>query len=199
MKLYLSSYRVPNPEKLLDLIGRDPAQTKGIIVTNAKERRAPEERALKLQDLQKDLSAIGLKDTVGLDLRDGIPDLGSYDYVFAAGGNTFALRKAMVETGFDERLRAYLDDGGVYVGESAGAIAVGPSLRGFESMDNYFDGAPFDGAGIIDTIIVPHNDSSDPAYGNRAPKIQKANPTMTVMPLGDSEYFIVSDKTMLNN
>lgn len=193
MKLYLSSYRVPQPDKLFELIGKNPSETKGVIITNAKERRTPEERALKLQALQKDLSAIGLKDTLDVDLRHGIPDLGIYDYVFAAGGNTFALRSAMIETGFDEALKAYLENGGVYVGESAGAIVAGPSLRGFESMDNYFDGAPFDGTNIVDTIIVPHNDSSDPAYNNRWPEIKKANPANAVLPLGDKEDYIVND------
>lgn len=193
MKLYLTSYRVPRPDKLFGLIGKDPSETKGVIITNAKERRTAEEKALKFQALQKDLSLIGLKDTVGLDLREGIPDLNTFDYVFAAGGNTFALRQAMIETGFDERLKMYLDEGGVYVGESAGAIVIGPSLRGFESMDNYFDGAPFEGAGIIDTVIVPHNDSPDPAYNNRSPEIQHANPTKTILPLGDKEDYIINE------
>lgn len=193
MKLLLTSYRIPNPDKLIDLLDKPIDQTVGLIVTNAKERRTAEERAAKLKALQDDLAQIGLINTVGIDLRTGTPALEDYDYVFAAGGNTFALRKAMIDTGFDEKLKEYLDNGGVYVGESAGAIVVGPSLRGFESMDNYFDGAPFEGANIIDTIIVPHNDSTDPAYNNRYPEIQAANPDIDVMPLGDAEDYIVNE------
>lgn len=193
MKLLLTSYRIPNPEKLSSLLGKPLEGAKGLIITNAKERRTQEERAVKLAALQSDLSTIGLRDTVGIDLRLETPSLDQYDYVFAAGGNTFALRKAMIDTDFDTKLREYLDNGGVYVGESAGAIAVGPSLRGFESIDNYFDGAPFEGAGIIDTIIVPHNDSADPAYNNRYPEIQAVNPRVDVRPLGDAEDYIVNE------
>jgi peptidase E len=192
MKLLLTSYRIPNPDKLADLLDKPIDQTVGLIVTNAKERRTPEERAIKLKALQDDLAQIGLINTAGIDLRTGTPALEDYDYVFAAGGNTFALRKAMIDTGFDEKLKEYLDNGGVYVGESAGAIAVGPSLRGFESIDNYFDGAPFEGAGIIDAIIVPHNDSADPAYNNRYPEIQAVNPDLTVIPLGDKEEYVIN-------
>lgn len=194
MKLYLSSYRVPHPEKLFALLDKVPEETKGVIVTNAKEKRTPEERALKLSELQNDLSAIGLKNTVGIDLRDGIPQLGQYDYVFAAGGNTFDLRRAMLETGFDEKIRDYLGNGGVYVGESAGAIVAGPSLRGFEMMDDKPENPIWDGMALVDTIIVPHNDSADPAYNNRAPEIQRANQTHLVTPLDDKEDYVINNR-----
>lgn len=164
-----------------------------MIVTNAKENRSPDERLTKLKALQTDLSAIGLRNTIGVDLRGQMPRLDDFDYIFMAGGNTFDLRRAMVETGFDDQIREYLDNGGVYVGESAGAIVVGPSLRGFESMDDKPDNPIWDGMGLIDQIIVPHNDSIDPAYNNRAPEIQKVNPSHPVIPLGDSEEYVINE------
>lgn len=193
MKLYLSSYRIPHPEKLFDLIGKDPAAMRGVIITNAKERRTEQERDQKTKNLQNDLAAIGLTNTVAVDVRKNELSLAGIDYVFAAGGNTFALRQAMIDTGFDAKIKTYLENGGVYVGESAGAIVAGPSLRGFERMDNYFDGAPFDGAGLVDVIIVPHSDSPDPAFNGRWPMIQEANPDRTVQPLNDDEDFIVNE------
>ncbi len=193
MKLYLSSYRVPQPDKLFELIGKDPSEIKGAIVTNAKDRRTSEEQALKLKNLQDDLASIGLTDTVVVNLRSSDVPFDEIDYVFAAGGNTFALNQAIQDTGFKDKLVNYLNSGGVYVGESAGAIVAGPSLRGFEGLDNYFEGAPFSGMGITGTIIVPHNDSLDPQFANRAPDIKKANPGIDVLPLNDNEDWIVNE------
>lgn len=193
MKLYLSSYRVPNPDKLFKLIGKSPEDTNGAIITNAKEKRTAEERESKLGALQADLARIGLSNTVELDLRQGIPPLRQYDYLYAAGGNTFDLRRAMVETGFDDELRDYLEQGGVYVGESAGAIVVGPSLRGFQMKNHYWSDKPiWDGVGLIRTVVVPHNDSPDPAYNGRAGHVQRSNPDYSVLPLGDKKDFVVN-------
>lgn len=193
MKLYLSSYRIPRPEKLFELIGKNPADTKGAVITNAKERKADQEQEESITGLLSDLAKIGLTNTVQIDLRNDTFEPNGFDYVFAAGGNTFALRQAMMESDFDGKLRAYLNRGGVYVGESAGAIVAGPSLHGFERLDNHFDGAPFEGMGITDVIIVPHNDSSDPRFRGRAPEIQKENQGRKVVPLNDNEDFIVNN------
>jgi dipeptidase E len=183
---------VPNPDKLFGLIGKAPEDTTGAIITNAKEKRTAEEKELKLRSLQADLATIGLSNTVELDLRRGIPPLRQYDYLYAAGGNAFDLRRAMVETEFDGELRDYLEQGGVYVGESAGAIVVGPSLRGFQ-MDNHRSDNPiWTGMGLIKTVVVPHNDSPDPAYRNRAGHIQRSNPNYRALPLGDNNDFIIN-------
>lgn len=192
MKLYLSSYRVPHPEKLFALIGKVPDRATGAIITNAKDRKAPEQREEKLLLLETFLSSIGLNKTVRINLYNDQFDLADYDYIYVVGGNTFDLRRAMLETGFDEKLRRYLDYGGVYVGESAGAIVVGPSLRGFEIMDEAPNDALWKGLGIIDTILVPHNDSKEEKFRDRAPGIKERNVGKSVQPLNDDEDYIVS-------
>lgn len=190
-KLYLSSYRVPNPKKLYALIGKEPNETSGAIITNAKDRKSPANREQKISKLETFLSNIGLNNTVRVDLRNDEFQPSDYDFIYAIGGNTFDLRRAMVESGFDETLKQYLEQGGTYVGESAGAIVVGPSLRGFDIMDDAPSNPIWDGAGIIDSIIVPHNDSIEEIYRNRAPEIQELNPNFIVIPLNDDEDYIV--------
>src|SRR5690242_6710078 len=101
MKLYLSSYRIPRPEKLFDLIGKDPGKARGAVITNAKERKTDEERQESETNLISDLAKIGLTNTVRVDLRTDSFEPSGYDYIFAAGGNTFALRQAMVQSDFD--------------------------------------------------------------------------------------------------
>jgi len=199
MKLYLSSYRVPNLDELFGLFESQPSQLRGGIITNAKDSREPDERETKIGSLEKYLAGIGLGQTSRIDLRTyhiaNIESaLSSFDYLFVLGGNTYDLRNAMTSSGFDTGVRSLLQGGMVYIGESAGAIVAGPSLRGFESIDSAEgrDEVDRNGLGLIDSVIVPHNDSPDPRYANRGRQIQAANPDHNVQPLNDSEAVVVN-------
>ncbi len=45
------------------------------------------------------------------------------------GGNTFYLLKAIRETGFDQLLKEFIDEGKVYIGTSAGAYIMCPTIE----------------------------------------------------------------------
>ncbi len=55
--------------------------------------------------------------------------LNEFDAIYIGGGNTFKLRAQLASSGLDEALKAYLFDGGLVYGGSAGAIVFGKSLR----------------------------------------------------------------------
>jgi len=57
------------------------------------------------------------------------PDLKNYDAVYIGGGNTFKLLKEIRESGFDEKLLRYYDNGGKIYGGSAGAIIWGRDIN----------------------------------------------------------------------
>ena len=196
MKLYLSSYRVPVEKPLFELFDKKPKKLKGAIITNAKDRKEPKEREQKLEALQLDLAKTGLKNTVLLDLleyhnpRKLGNHLASFDYLYVAGGNSFDLLSAMRKSGFDHVVEDLLDVGQVYIGESAGAVVAGPSMRGFECVDEASKKHQNKGLGLIDTIIVPHNDSPDPAYKGMAEYIKLQNPSHTIQPLNDDQCFV---------
>jgi dipeptidase E len=202
MKLFLSSYRIPNSKEFFGLFdGKKPSKLTGGIITNAKDKKPVEERDKKLADLQDYLADMGLKKTVLIDLVHDFSStqklgrrLAVYDYLYVAGGNTFDLRRAMKKSGFDSIAHQLADSGQVYIGESAGAIVAGPSLRGFESMDELQnpDKAVWKGLGLIDTVLVPHNDSPDERYRDRAGLIEQANPKFNVVPLNDDQVYVVN-------
>lgn len=56
-------------------------------------------------------------------------DLSSYSVLFIGGGNTFKLLKELKESGAFEKIRVYLEQGGVAFGGSAGAIIFGEDLE----------------------------------------------------------------------
>ncbi|MBA4010637.1 MAG: peptidase E [Phenylobacterium sp.] len=177
MRLYLSSYRFGNARgRLVDLAGRG---ARVAVVSNALDLIPDESRrayARNVHDPLADLADDGF-DPFELDLRDHFGDpaglaraLGGVGLVWAVGGNSFLLRRAMAQSGLDRILAERLArDDIAYGGWSAGACVAGASLRGIDLMDEPdaiaegYDPAPiYVGLGLVDFVIVPHFASEHP-------------------------------------
>ena len=176
MRLYLSSYRVPVADELLSLYQED---TRTAIITNAKDYKTAEDFELKVSSLESYLGSLSLH-TERMDLRTfNSPDaveasLAGFNAVFVAGGNSFALRYAMRQSGFDQVIGRLVRNGLLYIGESAGAINAGVTLKKAEIVDDesVVPEVIYDGLGLADIIVVPHADSSDAAVLNGAAKMR---------------------------
>lgn len=92
--------------------------------------------------------------------------LNNKDLVWVMGGNTFYLNFYMHKSGFKDSIRRLLQNGLVYGGESAGAVVVGPSLRGIEYLDNPSESPKtvWEGLKLLDFGLIPHWGSE--GYGN---------------------------------
>lgn len=180
MRLYLSSYRVGDRAgALLALLGPG---NRAAIVSNALDNISQTARDIYRDDVydpRAELGSLGIL-AEDIDLRkyfgrqDSLAaDLQRYDLVWVTGGNVFTLRRAMRQSGFDAVIGEMLDrDAIVYGGFSAGAVVAGPSLEGFELMDDpderpagYHPDPARDGLGLIDVSIVPHYRSAHPEAG----------------------------------
>lgn len=203
MKLYLSSYRIPTPEDLISLIGKDLSKVKVVTIANAKDYLAELARNVKINETLNDLEAIGLKNIDEVDLRqyrnpsELKSKLSDYDFIWVMGGNTFCLMYEMKQSGFDEIIKKVLESGIVYGGESAGACVAGNSLKGIELADNplFSESVIWDGLKLIDKYILPHADNVVFAEAiEETRKMNKDNPTL--VELKDSEALVVSGKNM---
>jgi dipeptidase E len=171
MRLYLSSFRMgDHPERLVELVERDlPAA----VIANSLDEQEAQTRSEGVQPELDALSALGLE-VRELDLRDYFEDpariagdLRECGLVWLRGGNVFVLRYALAASGADTALVELLrEDALVYGGYSAGPCALGPTLRGFELVDEpvgvrraYGAEPVWDGLGVLDYVIVPHVDS----------------------------------------
>lgn len=198
MKLHLSSYRVPVPNALRQLLHRPFHETKAAIIPNAKDHNPTQERIKKLNELTNDLRHLGFKlNEVDLkqyaDPQKLLEDLRRYHLVWVAGGNTFVLRQAMHDSGFDRIAHELLADGRtLYAGESAGAIVAGASLRGSETADDIqaTETVVLDGLKLVNKIIAPHADSPDyPDYIVHMEKLYQRDDRL--LKLNDNQAFIV--------
>lgn len=177
MRLYLSSYRFGSAvDQLVALV---PAGARVAVVSNALDLIPDESRrsyARNVHDPLADLADLGFA-PFDLDLRRWFGDVAGLEHeladvglVWAVGGNTFLLRRAMAQSGLDAILQRRLaEDSLAYGGWSAGACIAGPTLRGVDLMDEPdeiaegYDQAPiYEGLDLVDFVIVPHFASDHP-------------------------------------
>lgn len=197
MKLHLSSYRIPQPSELFALTGKDPADVRVAIIPNAKDYYSDFVRRLKNREMMQIFAELGAVPEV-IDLQNYNDNsgellkkqLGEFDIVWVSGGNTFNLRHEMVRSGFDGVIKDLLEDGLVYAGESAGAVAIGQSLKGTELADNpeYAPTVTYNGIGVVPYTVIPHTDNPDFSQANEATRQILAG--QPVLELKDSQAAI---------
>ena len=207
MRLYLSSYGLGNhPEHLLSLVG---TFRRAVVIGNAIDFRDLKERKESMEGTFQALQQIGFKVTE-LDLRQFFyrpqrleKEFENVSLIWVRGGNSFLLRRAMKQSGFDECLKRLLKkDRVVYGGYSAGAVVVGDSLRGIELVDDphqisegYQQEVIWDGIGLLDFSIAPHYQSSHPESQAVDQVIDYyRNHNRTFKALRDGEALIVQSK-----
>ena len=170
--MYLSSFRLGNhPEQLLNLVG---ANKKVAVIANSIDfGNDPERRKAGVQREIDDLKKLGLQPEE-LDLRNYFgkseeleAKLSEFGVLWVRGGNTFILRRAFKESGFDQWLIKQKNNKElVYAGYSAGVCILSPTLKGLEIVDDpniisegYKPETIWDGLDLIDFAFAPHFES----------------------------------------
>lgn len=174
MILYLSSYGFGNQvERLRDLVS---GPRRAAVIANALDfstdlvrKEANVDAAIdRLQKLEFAASEIDLK----LYFRnpEGLrQELEEFGLIWTLGGNSFLLRSAMRQSGFDSYLLAHQESNLVYGGYSAGIVVVTPTLKGVHLVDPpdavsqiYGDEILWTGLSLVPYCIAPHYDSQHP-------------------------------------
>lgn len=175
MNLYLSSYMIgDHADRLLSMAGGPGARM--AVITNALDAFTFDDQLTYARtqfDADEYFAAHGFDPSL-VDLRRyaGRREalrrvLLRHRVIWVLGGNTFLLRRAMRESGFDEVIREVLDDGVIYAGWSAGACVAGDSLQAVGIMDEPGITAPgyltsdviWKGLGLVPFTILPHYES----------------------------------------
>lgn len=205
MKLYLSSYFLGSePAKFAELFGDNK---KVAIIMNAADIYGPTQKPDYLNGEIAALGKIGLNGEE-LDLRNFFGDpsgvaekLQEYGGIWAMGGNSFTLRRAMRQSGFDAVAPAMIRAGSlVYGGFSAGSVVACETLRGIELVDNpeelpegYDAPVIWEGLGLYDKSIAPHFKSDHPestAIDKVVAYFETNN--LPYVPLRDGEVIVVN-------
>lgn len=202
--IYLSSYRLGNNAEVLRSQGRNG---RAGIILNALDVFG-DTRARDWGREAGDMERLGYS-SEEVDLREHFQDhaglvhrLEVLDLVWVAGGNAFALARAMVSSEFGTALESAMQHGLIYSGYSAGACVAGPDLSGIDLMDDpNVVPAGYDAAvlpitlGLMPFRIVPHWKSDHPD----APNAQRAagyleRSALPYKALRDGEALVIDER-----
>lgn len=174
MKMYLSSYKFGDHEEELIKLVDDKKSV--AIVMNAVDggdyKRAVESLAKQISLF----NSYGL-DAEQLDLRSYFGKeenlrrhMTKYGLVWVYGGNSFILKRAYEQSGFDRIIKDMVTgDQIVYGAFSAGVVVISPTLKGVEIIDDQFvvpsgykDEFNLEGLSLIDYVVAMHYKSDHP-------------------------------------
>ncbi len=122
------------------------------------------------------------------------------DVIYVAGGNTFYLLKKAQESCFAEIVNNFMNEGGIYIGQSAGSHLAGPTLKPaykydqekwIETLDN------LDGFGLVNFTIMLHfgrDDKKEAFLKERFKNIYGTD--YKIILLTDSQYIRVQNDGM---
>ncbi len=98
-------------------------------------------------------------DIIGKSSEDIEHDLGKYETMYVEGGNPFFFMQEALKNNFGDYIKKRLDDGMIYISESAGSVVAGPDIaansRPGKSLQNY-DLPDSSGFNIVNFAILPH-------------------------------------------
>ena len=207
MRLYLSSYKFGNYTE--ELVRLCPDNKKAGVIMNAVDWGDPERVVSSLKEQVETLTSLGFTPEQ-IDLRNYFgkieelrKHLSTFGLVWVYGGNTFVLKRAYEQCGFDEIIKEMLlKDKIVYAGFSAGIVILSKSMRGLEIVDDpeivpegYKKDFNWDGLGILDYNIAVHYDSDHPESADMDKEIEfyeKNN--MPYKTLKDGEVIVINGK-----
>lgn len=182
--LLLTSAGFKNPRigtEFLRLVARSASSVRVLMIPTA---AITDEQRKYVEISKAELLDMGIQEENMMQIPLGEPayyaPMADSHALYVCGGDTPHLLKEIVRTGFDKQIRRFLDEGGVYVGVSAGSIVAGPRVEDQEGLK------------LVNTIIVPHY--SDENIERRARvetfRAQSNNP---VVPLTDNQALRVQE------
>jgi len=207
MRLYLSSYKFGNyTEELVKLC---PNNKKAGVIMNAVDWGDPERVIASLKNQMDVLKSLGFNPEQ-IDLRNYFdkPEelkkhLSSFGLIWVYGGNTFVLKRAYEQSGFDKIIKDMLQkDQIVYAGFSAGIVILSKSMKGLEIVDDskivpegYKEDFSWDGLGILDYHVAVHykSDHTESADIDKEIEYCKKN-NIPYQTLKDGEVIVVNEE-----
>jgi uncharacterized peptidase lmo0363 len=140
-----------------------PIELQGKVVTFIPTASTPESYKEYVKLGQKSLEGLGLKvlplDAATASSEEIRSTLSDGDLIYVSGGNTFYLLQELKRKGADKLIQREIETGKPYIGESAGAMILAPSIEYVQLM-NETQAAPeltsFAALGLIEKYPLPH-------------------------------------------
>lgn len=192
--------------EIAKLVGKKPAHTKLLFIYTPAKTYLPNPNWL--VESRNELKNYGFR-VHDFDIEDAYKEgfdikreIYSSDIVCVSGGNTFYFLYWAKQTGLKYILEEFLDNGGVYMGESAGVVCQIADLEPIKWLDKP-EVAPEiveKGLQLTDKIVIPH--WGNPKYQAQLAKTRDyyLSNGLNVDTLGDGQIMIIDvDETRIIN
>ncbi|UNK21136.1 Type 1 glutamine amidotransferase-like domain-containing protein [Paenibacillus sp. N3/727] len=125
--------------------------------------------------------------------EDIIQNLKNNDFIYISGGNTFFLLQELKKKSLDKVIIQEVNNGKMYIGESAGTIIMAPNIEYIYLLDNK-EKAPelgsYQGLNEINFYPVPHL-QNDYLGGEVEQIIKKYQNKIELLPITDNQVILV--------
>lgn len=191
--LFLASSFMDSYQKLEDFVGEELTGKSVAFIDTASETEERKSYVEKAADAFLDLGiTVNRVDIYGDNLSEIIENT---DFIYVAGGNTFYLLQELKHSGADKLIQKHIDQGKIYIGESAGSIIMSPDIHYIKHMDDISQGPDLEdytGFHYIDNYPVPHVGNK---YLNDMTKeiIQTYREKLPLHPFTDHEVILIKD------
>ncbi len=163
MKLFLTSKFHHVAKHIADKLSNDQKQKLVFITTPFKYREFKESELdwhyNNLSAMKKHEYKYEFYDIIGKKSSDIERDLAKYQTMYVEGGNPFFFMQEAHKNNFGDYLKRRLEQGMVYISESAGSVCAGIDIaansRPGKSLENY-DLPNSSGFGLVNFVILPH-------------------------------------------
>jgi len=152
-----------------------------------------------LKAMEENGITFDLYDISGKSEADLARDLAKYESLYVEGGSPFFFMQESLKNNFGEYIKKRLEDGMVYISESAGSVVAGADISansrpGKSYKDYQLDGTK--GFGFVNFVILPHwgQESKESDYLNyKIP--QSYNEDFPIILLSNNQYVeVVGDQ-----
>lgn len=117
------------------------------------------------------------------------------DYIYISGGNTFFLLQELKRTGADKIITEQINEGKIYIGESAGSMILAENIEYAKGMDDFSlapDLEEFMSLGVIDFYPLPHY-KNFPFEQSVDAIISKYKGELDLCPISNNQAIIVNE------
>ena len=192
-QLFLVSSFADTYEQLPTFVGSDLTGKRVAFINTAS---LTEERTSYVDKAFTALESLGLLVTLVNIYADEVTTLiESSDMIYVAGGNTFYLLQELQKSGVDHLIKSHIDQGKVYIGESAGSIIMSPNIHYIKEMDDINEGpdlVDYTGFHVISQSPLPHVGNK---YLQEAVDVilDKYQDSLDLHPFTDEEVFLIKE------
>lgn len=196
-KLFLASLFKDVSQVFVDSINENLT---GKTVTFISTAALPDKLDFHIKYSKQLLSEMGLVvdelDISTADHLDIVNKLENNDYIYVAGGNAFFLLQEMNRTGAGSLIKKQIDAGKLFIGESAGAVLLGPDIEYAKETDNPL-AAPqlktFEALNVVDFYPLPHY--QDESLKDAVERIiSKYGTELPLVPFRNSQAILIMGK-----